>query len=312
MRLLVIKALRLFTGRIQLKGIPKLIVFATKFLFRTGTVYKAYNGIKLKINPEVAFHGLNVCNYGGFEAVKIFEKILTKGDVYVDVGANLGYMSLNAERIVGNGGKVISFEPDPTILPLLRQNLELNQSNVFVIEQAVSDKAGTCIFNIATESGLSRLENQKRSLFGMSLFQKTEVTSNTLDYFIDQYSSGRKIKLIKVDVEGHELRVLSGARSTIQRDHPALLLEINHGALNENHVKYQDILDYLTQFGYEFFQVNSHGADWFRASREPSVIALEVADKNYYDNYPFDLLCLTKDLRHSLNLIRGQKSVLTA
>ena len=80
-------------------------------------------------------------------------------------------MSLNAEKIVGDSVVVISFEPDPEILPLLKINKKINNSKINIIEEAISDYKGVAQFNIATESGLSRFENSKNNSWGMVLLR---------------------------------------------------------------------------------------------------------------------------------------------
>src|SRR5882724_6782893 len=222
MRSLIIKAIQKFTRVIQLKGVPKMIVFTKNSLFRKGRVYKVYNNLKITINPSVNFHCLNVLNYGGFEAVKLFEKNLGKGDVFVDIGTNLGYMSLNAEKIVGKEGRVISLEPDPDILPILKKNMQINNSSITLVEKAASDRKGTATFNIATESGLSRLDNEGHNLHGLQLRETKEIEVDTLDSILAALIPGRPVKMMKIDVEGHELRVLKGAVGTLEKYAPAI------------------------------------------------------------------------------------------
>src|SRR5258708_7475690 len=135
MKRLIIRLLQGFTSVVQVKGVPRFILLIKRGLLKAGTEYRVYNNIKLTIDPSVSFHCLNVMNYGGYETVKIFEQYLDKGDVYVDIGTNLGYMSLNAEKIVGREGAVISFEPDTMILPILNENNRINNSPITIIEK---------------------------------------------------------------------------------------------------------------------------------------------------------------------------------
>ena len=290
-RLLFINILQGFTSIIQLKGLPKLINVSKNSLFRKDEIYNVYNGLKMKINPSVNFHCQNVINYGGFETVKIFEKYLKKGDTYVDIGTNLGYMSLNAEKIVGKEGIVISFEPDSTILPLLKENKLLNNSDIRIIEMAASEKAGIEIFNIATESGLSRLANEQVNLFGLELLQQKEIKANSVDNILRELIPDNPINLIKIDVEGHELKVLKGAEATLKNNKPVLILEINHEALQQNNVSYLDILNFLRKFSYEFYMIESHSADWIRFGRQPSFKLIDANNQEQFSIKPFDLLC---------------------
>ena len=299
-RQIIIGILRFFTFHIQLKGVPKFILFIKGALFRKDEAYKAYNNIKITIDPTVGFHCLNVLNYGGYEAVKLFEKFLKKGDVFIDIGANLGYMSLNAEKLVGAGGKVISFEPDPSILPVLKRNKIINHSDILICEKAVGDREGTEVFNIATESGLSRLDNKQHNQFGLELVEQITIEMTTLDDFLQEVLPERPVKFIKIDVEGHELRILKGAQSSLGNYKPALFLEINHEALKQNEVTYLDIFDFLKRYSYQFYFVDSHGADWLRLNRKPTCILIGDDHKRYAD-IPFDLLCLSSEMASQLD-----------
>jgi FkbM family methyltransferase len=294
-RLAVIRMLQGLTSVVQIKGVPKFIIYTKNTLFRKDQEYKVYNDIRIKIDPTVNFHCLNVLNYGGYETIKIFEKYLEKGDVYVDVGANLGYMSINAEKIVGPGGAVVALEPDTEILTILKANKLINHSAFPIIEKAASEAPGVETFNIATESGLSRLSNVQHNLFGLELLRQKEVETDSLDNILNSIIPNRPVKLIKIDVEGHELRVLKGAVNTINNYKPVLILEINHGALKQNDISYLDILHFLEKFSYKFYFVDSHSADWLRFKRAPTFRPI----RNYHEDFinkPFDLLCIGPDL----------------
>jgi FkbM family methyltransferase len=294
--MLAIKLIQAFTSAVQVKGVPKIITKTKHLLFDGETEYSCYNGIKLRIDPTVNFHCLNVLHYSGYENVRTYEKYLRKGDVYVDVGGNLGYMSLNAEKLVGKEGKVIALEPDPKTLPLLRLNKQINQSDIVIVDKAASDESGTVQFHVATESGLSRLPNAHKNLAGMELAKYHDVQMDRLDNILDGLIGQRPVRFIKVDVEGHELRILRGAVNTLRNSKPILFLEINHGALIENNVTLKDIVAYLKDFGYEFFYVESHAADWFRLGRGPTYTLIDTPENplDKYMDWPFDLLCVPK------------------
>lgn len=286
----VISCIQAFTSRVKVKGVQRILDYCT-FLFNENEPVNAYKGVKLFIDPKVGFHVRNMFCYMGFEEVLVFEKFLIKGNFYIDVGGNLGYLALNAERLVGKDGLVIALEPDVTILPLLRRNLEHNKSTIRVVEIAASSERGSVTFNIATESGLSRLENSSKSSFGMELLQKTEVQADTLDNIVAEQAGDRKVDFIKIDVEGHELTVLKGATSILKKDGPTLILEVNARVLASNGLALDDLVDYLKPFGYKFFKIEIHGKAWFRIGRAPTYIPIE-GDLDRFKNWPFDMLCV--------------------
>jgi len=262
MKKILIKILQIISKNIQIKGFPKFILFIKNILFNSNTVYNAYNNVNLKILPNVGFHCLNILNHGGFDTIKIFEKYLTLGDNFIDIGANLGYMSINASKIVGPKGKIISFEPDNTIYNLLENNISLNNvENIILNKIGLSNYNGEASFNIATESGLSRLENKNNNLEGLILQTKTTIKVKTLDSFLSENNfTNLKIKMIKIDVEGHELQVLEGLFSNGNHYKIRLIqLESHNDDMYLSNSKHEDIDQLLNKNGYFEIAKIKHG-----------------------------------------------------
>ncbi len=149
---------------------------------------------------------------------------LGPGDVVYDIGANLGFFSLIAARLVGPEGRVFAFEPAPENVEAIRSNAELNRiDNVVVIPCAVSSRAGTARLQIVDDQSWSRLEE-----FGEhpDTERVLEVETVAID---DLVESGElpPPALVKIDVEGAELAVLDGMRATIERHRPAIVCELH-------------------------------------------------------------------------------------
>jgi len=183
---------------------------------------------------------------GAYEpgCVRVLREHLSEGSVCVDVGANLGYFSILMAQIVGKRGQTIAFEPMPDTVELLRENVGVNRlENVIVVAAAASDESGS----VQLLSGASEHVAKTASMVGYRLegpAQTTLVRSLRLDdYFA---GSARLPGLIKIDVEGAELMVLKGARETIARSRPVLIVEI-HGWGSPGS---QQVLDLLSEFGY--------------------------------------------------------------
>ena len=149
---------------------------------------------------------------------KQFTKLLQAGDHFLDVGANAGFYTLLAARLVGKDGRVSSFEPLPRNLSFLRQHVSLNNlQNVTVHAAAVSDQDGVARFNTHQHASMGNLTEQGA----------LEVKTVALDSL---FAAGqlRPAKLIKIDVEGAEHSVLLGARNYLLSCHPVILLS-GHG-----------------------------------------------------------------------------------
>lgn len=257
-------------------------------------IYKVYNNIRIKIDNNTNFHWLNVINYGGYEAIRLFEKCLRHGDIYIDIGANYGYMAINASRLVGATGTVIAIEPERRAFNLLKYNAELNNCRMQLVQKAISDSEGESSFFVATETGLSRLNNSRNNTFGMILQEKTVVQKTLLDTLVDNLVPNKDIRFVKIDVEGHELSILKGATKLIAKRKTIFMLEINHGALSQNELTFKDILEFFNARSYKVLWIHSHSADWFKIGRYPSLE--EIKDYNKYSDVYADIIAIPDEL----------------
>jgi FkbM family methyltransferase len=147
---------------------------------------------------------------------------LEPGDIFFDIGANLGLFTITAARRVGPAGHVYAFEPSPREVAFLQRNLELNHlRNVTIVNQALSDHAGTAQFALAADGGNNSLMKNDHPQQQIVAWQTVALT--TLDSFAAANSIDR-IQLIKIDVEGGELSVLRGSNQVLQRACPPVIL----------------------------------------------------------------------------------------
>lgn len=138
---------------------------------------------------------------------------LREGDIFVDVGANIGYFTLLAAACVVPKGHVHSFEPNPRTFEVLRRNVALNRfSQVTLNDLALSNQAGTLQLYIGPEyidSGLASMRQTSQSLSETVVCQ-----SITLDEYVANKGIG-KIRAVKLDIEGAELLALQGSCSLL-------------------------------------------------------------------------------------------------
>lgn len=142
------------------------------------------------------------------------------GDTVVDVGANIGYFTVQAARRAGDTGRVIAFEPMPGNISLLRHNLELNDVRTVTLETAaVTAKMGPVSMYAST------VGNARHSiLHNADAGESVEVNGTTLDEWAATANVGW-IDVLKIDVEGAELDVLDGAEETVANHRPVLIVE---------------------------------------------------------------------------------------
>lgn len=156
--------------------------------------------------------------------------LLEPGMTFIDIGANFGTYTLIGAQVVGDTGRVIAIEPAPAIAALLRENVTMNgfAGPCAVVPCAVGAEAGRAtLYQFATRQGSNTLlpgvaENAKAH-YGESITAQ-EVECRTLDSIVAELAPAR-VDLVKIDVEGFEHQVLEGARQTLARHRPTLVLE---------------------------------------------------------------------------------------
>lgn len=164
----------------------------------------------------------------GYEAetVALFADVLRAGDTVVDVGANHGYFTVLAARLVGPSGRVEAFEPNPAVAAALGRVLERNgvAERVAVHRAALSDREGSADFFVSVSpvnDGLSSLLAADDALeLGVIRADHTvRVPTETFDGFAGRAGLGR-VDLLKIDVEGAEELVLRGMERTLAERPP--------------------------------------------------------------------------------------------
>lgn len=147
---------------------------------------------------------------------EMFKEVVKEGDVVVDLGANMGYFTLLAARLIGRKGKVYAFEPEPINYGVLTKNIELNGYNwVIPIQKAVSNKAGIARLYISPEDTGHNTLTQYDGRYDNGR-EFVEVETVALDEFFKDKE--HQIDVIKMDIEGAEMLALSGMDRAIREN----------------------------------------------------------------------------------------------
>jgi FkbM family methyltransferase len=187
----------------------------------------------------------------------LFERILRPGDNYVDVGAHVGYHALLAARLVGARGRIFAVEPQPYNCAKLLTNAELNGfSNIVVIAAAVGEAEGFVSLQSQARHDRSRLTLAGPGVNDGAL--TFVVPKITLLWLVGAYGV-QPVKLLKIDVEGFELEVLSGAGDALGTvaAFENIVFEVLPG---EGEDRTRTIERLLRDRGYHMFDVE--GAAW--------------------------------------------------
>jgi FkbM family methyltransferase len=163
----------------------------------------------------------------------ICRRLLRPGDVFLDIGANYGRYGLVAARAVGPTGRVLAFEPQPALAEMIRQSAAMNGlTNLAVHEVALSNEDGALALNIPSDhTGAASLSRETR---GFGAVAQVEVPVRRGASYLAGCGVDR-VRMIKLDVEGHEPEALEGL-DPLFRSHPpdAVVFESNEWI--ENHV----------------------------------------------------------------------------
>jgi FkbM family methyltransferase len=176
---------------------------------------------------------------------------LKPGDVFFDVGAHQGWISMVAARQTGRDGKVVAFEPSPASVNFLRYHKRMNRlTQMEIVPKAVTKADAAAIsFNLvgdgdAVMNSLVEIEEVKSDPRGSSVIQVEAVT-------LDSYSlqTGLVPAMIKIDTEGAELWVCEGTRRLLAQSHPTLIIATHPTWLPEGQ-KIEDLFVLLSSYGY--------------------------------------------------------------
>lgn len=150
---------------------------------------------------------------------------LSEGDIFFDIGANIGYFTFLASSIVGEHGKVYSFEPFSENIKMLSiNNMESKLDNINIYPFAVSNSDNLCLFDNSGSNGFIRPMSDKLS----RVMDSTPVYSVALDRLLGNVD---KVDFIKIDTEGAEYLALSGAKEILVKHTPTIVSEFSPEAL---------------------------------------------------------------------------------
>jgi FkbM family methyltransferase len=221
-------------------------------------VIKLQPGVKMRLYGDSELCRLIYCRY--FEATEraFLNSFLRPGDVFVDVGANIGLFTLIAASLVGPAGRVVAFEPTGATYARLVSNVRLNGfSNVDCVKSALSDRGGQLDLARSAD-GFDAWNSFAEPTMGAAISHE-RVEAIEWDRYAKVLNLSGMVTMMKIDVEGWESRVLAGGKEVFARpDAPVLQVEFTDAAAEAAGSSCRDLYEFLKSLGYRMFVYDSH------------------------------------------------------
>jgi len=245
-----------YASKIPGRGILLNIALLSRRLGARMPTVSGPNGMQLELGGDYLTR--SVLANGIFEPrlMNWLRRVTRPGDTFIDVGANVGYVSIFASSWVGPNGRVIAFEPSRKAHERLQHNLEMNGcSNVLPVNVGCSSVTGEVTLRTPGR-------DLGRAHVGPARFadESAETISiTTLDQFIASNAISR-IGVIKIDVEGHDIEVLRGGMAVIEGQRPAVLIEVGVDPSRPLGASIGDVLALLEPLRYQCILLQDESA----------------------------------------------------
>jgi FkbM family methyltransferase len=270
-----------FTGY----GIGKLYpikVLHTFILSRIAARFAVVNRNKMFLDPGDAMRLSITGIYEPFET-SILKKQIKKGDIVLDIGANIGYYTLLFSKLVGNRGGVYAFEPDPGSFALLKKNVEINECrNVVLLQKAVASRNGKIKLYLSKDNSMDH-----RIYDSHDDRKFLEIEAIKLDDYFK--NDDIKINFIKMDIQGSEGGGIKGMLNLLKKNTTVkMFTEFWPSGLKRAGTDPKDYLTLLSKQGFKFFDVNDEKMKIKPISVAEVLKTYDVGNEDVFTN----LLCI--------------------
>ena len=183
---------------------------------------------------------------------EIVKKYVHEGDIVIDIGAHVGYYTLLMAQLVGENGKVYSFEPDPVNFQLLKKSVEINGfENVVLIQKAVSNITDKVkLFLGDNDSAINRIYDAKLG----DAKESIDAESVTIDEYFKE--NNELINFIKIDSEGSEVKIINGMEQFLSRNQELVMMtEFFPFLIKKSGDEPNQYLKSLEKFGFSLYNI---------------------------------------------------------
>jgi FkbM family methyltransferase len=241
-----------------------------KRLWRRPRTVRLSNGVLFVAHPDcVVSSALTYANWPEFHELQFVRRFLQREDAIIDVGANVGHVSLLLSDLL-TSENIFAFEPTPVSFRRLQENWRANAwptTNLF--QAAVGQSAGVVLIpDTSSPETKNAVAPANRDVAAV------EVPLVSLDEYRQRWS-GRRIGLLKIDVEGYEPQVLQGANQMLRSDRPRLIMFESLGGDVD-----ATISATLANAGYAIFQLDQGGRPDFTRASSQNLFAVPTEERS--------------------------------
>ena len=193
--------------------------------------------------------------------INFFKKFLSEGDMAIDIGANIGHMTVPMSLVTGIKGLTIGFDPNPYVFEILLENTRLNpeKTHIAVYNLAITDREDEFYYNSSEASfnngGISKQKDNKHGKFSLN----TKVKGVNLETFLEkEYPEFiNRLKLIKIDTEGYDKEIIKSISNLLTRYKPVVITECFKKNNREERFEQFELLKSIGYSLYYFSDFNS-------------------------------------------------------
>ncbi|MDQ1253737.1 MAG: hypothetical protein QG646_2926 [Euryarchaeota archaeon] len=212
------------------------------------------------IKPRIFELGYSILGRSSSQ-ISVFMRIIKKGNIVFDVGANMGSFTILFSHLVGSQGKVHVFEPVPPTFEKLAKNIaRAHKSDRVVLNRcAISDHSGTTSIRLpASDHTEASLKEHTMASWALKTVVSYDCELETLDRYVSLRNIS-KVDFVKIDVEGAEMLVLIGMQTILKGSTPPILmLEIFVPWIRDFGFTVDDIFSFLDNAGYQIYFIGAN------------------------------------------------------
>lgn len=225
---------------------------------QTFVLAKLRYGIQMRLDIT-EFLQAHLYLFGSYElpTVRFIRSVLRSGDTALDIGAQIGYLSLAMATSPVKQLRIVSFEPESHNIERLRTNVALNPGvNVTIVEKAASNVNGMLRLYLSHDHNSGTHSTIANGINVSSDF--VEIPSVTLDTYASE-NDIPNLRLMKIDVEGGELEVIKGASRVLRELRPIIVMEMSDALQAARGFTTPEFKKMLAADGYRSFTINDSG-----------------------------------------------------